>query len=57
MRARREIKGKFLVPYEYRYSAAFAGRPAAARAYPANIELGLNRSFSLFFNEPSTNPI
>jgi hypothetical protein len=22
-----------------------------------NIELGLNRSFSLFFNQPSTNPI
>jgi hypothetical protein len=38
-------------------SAAFAGRVAAASAHPANIELGLNRSFSLFFNEPSTNPI
>jgi hypothetical protein len=38
-------------------SAAFTGRAAVAPAHPANIEFGLNRSFSLFFNDPSTNPI
>jgi len=32
-------------------------RLQAALPLPANIELGFNRSFSLFFNEPSTNPI
>jgi len=37
--------------------AAFAGRMAAASAHPANMGVDLNRSFSLFFNEPSTNPI
>jgi len=57
MGARREIKRKFLVPYEYRCECRIAGGPAAASAHPAHVDFGLNRSFSMFVNEPSTNPI
>jgi len=57
MGAGHRIKGKFLIPYEYGSSAGFADRPVAASVHPAPAGFGVNRSFSLFVNGPSTNPI
>jgi hypothetical protein len=57
MGARHEIKGKFLVPYEYRFECRICRCLAAASVHQAHAGFGVNRSFSLFVNGPSTNPI